>query len=92
MTSALEVTSIGTICDLDVKLDIRHAWDEDLDVNLVGPDGTEVLLFSDVGGMGIIFLVQYLMTTRHWRLPKDHHHLQDAIVLKAALATSMAKA
>ena len=52
VTSALEVTSIGTICDLDVKLDIRHAWDEDLDVNLVGPDGTEVLLFSDVGGMG----------------------------------------
>ena len=35
---------------MNVKLDIDHAWDADLDVFLIGPGGIEVELFTDVGG------------------------------------------
>jgi subtilisin-like proprotein convertase family protein len=40
------------ILDLDVQLNIRHTYDADLDVYLISPTGTEVELFSDVGGSG----------------------------------------
>lgn len=39
----------GTITDLNVKVNITHTWDEDLDVFLVSPSGTRVELFTDVG-------------------------------------------
>ena len=39
----------GTISDLNVRLNIGHTWDDDLDVFLVSPSGTTVELFSDVG-------------------------------------------
>jgi len=51
-TSTLDITDTGTIADLNVKLDISHNWDEDLDVFLIGPDGTRVELFTDVGADG----------------------------------------
>ena len=35
---------------LTVCLNITHTWDSDLDVRLIAPDSTEVLLFSGVGG------------------------------------------
>ncbi|UMY65063.1 MULTISPECIES: CotH kinase family protein [unclassified Flavobacterium] len=35
-----------------VCLDITHTWDSDLDVRLVSPDGTEITLFSGLGGDG----------------------------------------
>jgi subtilisin-like proprotein convertase family protein len=35
-----------------VTLNIQHTWDADLDVFLVSPAGTRVLLFSGVGGSG----------------------------------------
>ena len=38
--------------DLIVTLNIEHTWANDLDVKLIGPDGTEVILFEDVGGGG----------------------------------------
>jgi subtilisin-like proprotein convertase family protein len=52
VTSTLEITEAGTIIDLDVKLDITHTKDRDLDVYLIAPDGTRVELFTDVGGLG----------------------------------------
>lgn len=35
---------------MNVKLDISHSWDEDLDVFLISPSGTRVELFTDVRG------------------------------------------
>jgi hypothetical protein len=41
----------GTISDVNVKLhDYSHGWPDDVAVQVVGPDGTSVLLMSDVGG------------------------------------------
>ena len=48
-TSALNVSALGAVTDVNVNLDISHTWDEDLDVTLIAPDGTRVLLFSHVG-------------------------------------------
>jgi large exoprotein involved in heme utilization and adhesion len=41
-----------TISQLNVSLDIDHSLDQNLDVALVGPDGTFVDLFNGVGGTG----------------------------------------
>jgi subtilisin-like proprotein convertase family protein len=46
----LIIANTDAILDLDVQLNIRHTWDADLDVYLISPAGTEVELFSDVGG------------------------------------------
>ena len=49
-TATLEVTDSLTITDLNVELDIDHSKNNaDLDVYLIGPDGTQVELFTDVG-------------------------------------------
>jgi uncharacterized delta-60 repeat protein len=48
--STLTVDDSFNILDLNVRLDVSHTWDEDLDVFLVSPDGIEVELFTDVGG------------------------------------------
>jgi subtilisin-like proprotein convertase family protein len=41
----------GTISDVNVKLNgYSHGFPDDVAVQLVGPDGTSVLLMSDVGG------------------------------------------
>jgi subtilisin-like proprotein convertase family protein len=50
--SLLTVADSFTIDDIDVKLSITHTYDADLNVYLVAPDGTEVKLFTDVGGSG----------------------------------------
>ena len=50
--STLAIWDTGTIRDLNVKLDIEHTYDADLDVYLSAPDGTRVKLFTDVGGGG----------------------------------------
>jgi subtilisin-like proprotein convertase family protein len=49
-TSTLVVTEAGPIADVDVKLNINHTCDEDLDVYLIAPDDTRIELFTDVGG------------------------------------------
>jgi subtilisin-like proprotein convertase family protein len=46
--STLSVTENAFIRDLNVHLDITHPRPADLEVYLVGPDGTRVLLFRDV--------------------------------------------
>ena len=51
-TSELVIPNEGTILDLDVQLDISHTYNADLEVFLIGPDGTRVELFRDVGGSG----------------------------------------
>jgi subtilisin-like proprotein convertase family protein len=52
VTSTIVVTDNFPIGDLDVFLDLDHTFDSDLDVFLIAPDGTRVLLFSGVGGSG----------------------------------------
>ena len=51
--SNLEVAGFaGPVSDVNVTLHIEHSWDTDLDVFLIGPTGTRVELFTDVGGSG----------------------------------------
>ena len=51
--STLDInTSITSISDINLTLDIEHTYDGDLSAYLVSPDGTQVLLFASVGGSG----------------------------------------
>ncbi len=51
VTSTLSVGGATTgITDVNVTLTITHPYDGDLDVYLIGPEGTRVELFTDVGG------------------------------------------
>ncbi|MBH9576609.1 PEP-CTERM sorting domain-containing protein [Inhella proteolytica] len=46
----------GTIVDVDVKLKgLWHTYPDDLDILLVGPQGQQVMLMSDVGGQFDVF-------------------------------------
>ncbi len=49
-TSTLTIADTGPVVDLNVKLNITHPYNADLDIFLIGPDGTRVELFTDVGG------------------------------------------
>jgi subtilisin-like proprotein convertase family protein len=56
-TATLEVSSVqGVLDDLDVTLNITHAWDADLIVDLVSPSGTRINLFGGIGGDGDNFI------------------------------------
>jgi subtilisin-like proprotein convertase family protein len=50
VTSILNVGQPGLIVDVNVSLNLTHTWDEDLDIVLISPTGTHVLLTSDNGG------------------------------------------
>lgn len=53
ITSTLAVASIpagATITGIDVTLNITHTWDSDLDIFLVGANGTQIELSTDNGG------------------------------------------
>ncbi|WP_423226757.1 proprotein convertase P-domain-containing protein [Candidatus Amarolinea aalborgensis] len=50
--STLTVADSLTISDLNITINIAHAWDADLDIYLRGPDNTEVELSTDNGGSG----------------------------------------
>jgi len=52
LNSTLNVDDAGPIRDIRVIVDINHTWDEDLDISLISPAGTIVLLSSDNGGSG----------------------------------------
>nr|WP_320190743.1 C25 family cysteine peptidase [uncultured Desulfobacter sp.] len=58
--STIEVTESFTIGDLYIELDITHSNDTDLDVFLIGPDGTRIELFTDVGENGENFTGTWL--------------------------------
>ncbi|MCP8308335.1 MAG: proprotein convertase P-domain-containing protein [archaeon] len=48
--SIIYVQDKGTIEDINVKIWIYHSFDRNLDVYLISPSGTEITLFTDVGG------------------------------------------
>ncbi len=56
ISSSLTIPDSVTIQDVDVVVNITHTWDTDLDVYLIAPDGTQVELFTDVGGNGNDFI------------------------------------
>lgn len=52
-TAGITVSQLpGVLLDVNVSLSMTHTFDADLDVFLIGPDGTRVELFTDVGGNG----------------------------------------
>jgi subtilisin-like proprotein convertase family protein len=54
-TSTITVPDLYQVADVNVTLTIDHERVQDLDVYLIGPDGTRVQLFTDVGGNGVNF-------------------------------------
>jgi subtilisin-like proprotein convertase family protein len=50
ITSQINLSSLGTIFNIEVTLDITHSFVGDLDVFLVSPSGRSVELFTGVGG------------------------------------------
>jgi len=52
ITSSLNVTLNGAVTLVTLTLRITHTWDSDLTAYLIGPDGTQITLFSGVGGNG----------------------------------------
>lgn len=51
ISSTLNVPDSVTVNDVNVHLNISHSYDADLDVFLIGPSGTRIALFTDVGGL-----------------------------------------
>src|SRR5262249_23296541 len=50
VSSSLEVSGVaGQVYDVAVTLTIKHSWDDDLSVSLIGPTGVRVALFAGVG-------------------------------------------
>jgi subtilisin-like proprotein convertase family protein len=47
--------SAALITDINITLSITHPHDSDLTAYLIGPDGTQVTLFSRIGGSGANF-------------------------------------
>ena len=54
--STITVTDDLTVSDVNVTLNIDHTWVSDLEIKLVGPDNTEVILVSGEGGDGDDFI------------------------------------
>jgi subtilisin-like proprotein convertase family protein len=51
VTSSIAVAGLtGTLQDVDVKVNIYHTYDSDLQITLIAPDGTRVVLFNRHGG------------------------------------------
>jgi len=50
VTSTISVTDDFVVEDVNVTLDITHTWVSDLDIKLIAPDGTEVVLTEGQGG------------------------------------------
>lgn len=49
--STIEVTGLlGFVQDVNVRVDISHTWNADLEVYLIAPNGQRVELFTGVGG------------------------------------------
>jgi subtilisin-like proprotein convertase family protein len=47
--SPINVASAGLVSDVNVKINITHTYDGDLDIFLIGPNGTRVELTTDNG-------------------------------------------
>ena len=48
--SVITITEDVVISDVNVTVNVDHNWITDVDMKLIGPDGTEVILANDVGG------------------------------------------
>ncbi len=51
-SSFIDVTDTRQIIDVNVKLDITHTFTQDLEISLIGPDNTTVILVNRRGGDG----------------------------------------
>jgi len=51
-TSPIVVSDTETVLDVEVRLNITHTYDGDLDIFLIGPNGARVELSTDNGGTG----------------------------------------
>ncbi|MES1244733.1 MAG: proprotein convertase P-domain-containing protein [Acidobacteriota bacterium] len=49
ITSTINVAATGTIVSLRVRVDITHTFQGDLEVSLIGPDNTTILLHNRTG-------------------------------------------
>jgi subtilisin-like proprotein convertase family protein len=54
--SSIVVSDTGAVSDVNVTLNISHTFDGDLDIFLIGPNGTRVELTTDNGGTGENFV------------------------------------
>jgi subtilisin-like proprotein convertase family protein len=52
ITSTLDVVTSDPVSDIDVGLTLTHTYDGDLDIFLIGPNGTRVELSTDNGSSG----------------------------------------
>ncbi len=52
VTSTIPVVDDRPVIDVDVMINITHTYDGDLDITLIGPNGTRVELTSDNGSTG----------------------------------------
>ena len=50
--SSIVIASPGLVSDVNVTINITHTFDADLDIFLIGPNGTRVELTTDNGGSG----------------------------------------
>ncbi len=50
ITSTINVAATGTVTSLSVRVAITHTYQGDLEVSLIGPDNTTVLLHNRTGG------------------------------------------
>jgi subtilisin-like proprotein convertase family protein len=49
VTSTINMAATGTVADLRVRVNVTHTYKGDLEVALIGPDGTTVLLHNRTG-------------------------------------------
>ena len=64
VTSAISVPASMTITSVSVFTSITHTYIGDLEVSLIGPDGTTVLLHNRTGGSADNIVTTYNITTR----------------------------
>lgn len=50
IASTIEISESGSIAKVEVMVDISHTWIGDLEVSLLSPEGTRVLLHNRAGG------------------------------------------
>jgi len=52
LVSQTVVSGTGTVYDINITLDITHAWSGDVRIQLMSPSGTTIKLFEDLGDSG----------------------------------------
>lgn len=53
VTSGINLSGLtGTVQDVNIRVNLRHTWVSDLQITLIAPDGTRIVLFNRHGGSG----------------------------------------